>query len=121
MRITAVVALFADLPEADLPEADLLAWIERGWVRPEPSEHDWVFHEIDVARVRLIHDLRHGMDVREDAIPLVLSLLDQVYELRGTLRSMLRALEAQPSSVRDVILDVIRHPGLEAGALKGPE
>ena len=54
------------------------------------------FHEIDVARVRLIHDLRRDMDVGEDAVPLVLSLLDQVYELRSRLRSVLRAVEAQP-------------------------
>jgi chaperone modulatory protein CbpM len=105
MRITAVVALFAGLRQTDL-----VTWIERGWVRPDPENEDWVFHEIDVARVRLIHDLRYGMDLREDAIPLVLSLLDQIYELRGTLRSVLRVVETQPPEVRDVILNAIRPP-----------
>lgn len=103
MRLTAVVALFPDLPEAELQ-----AWVERGWVRPEGTEPDWVFQEIDVARVRLIHDFRHAMDVREETIPLVLSLLDQVYALRSQMRAIARAVEGQPEAVRQAILTAIR-------------
>jgi chaperone modulatory protein CbpM len=113
MRITAVVALFADLPEAELT-----SWVARGWVRPDPIDPDpvdpgraeagWEFHEIDVARVRLIHDLHHTMEIGEDAMPLVLSLLDQVYELRGTLRDLVHALEAQPAEVRTTVLAALR-------------
>ena len=99
MRITAVVTLFDGLREADV-----LTWVERGWVRPD----DEVFHEIDVARVRLIHDLLFRMDLRDDAIPLILSLLDQVYELRGAVRSLMEAIEAQPAPVRDAILAGLR-------------
>src|ERR1700723_2728079 len=98
MRITSVVALFADLPEAELTN-----WVARGWVQPDqgdaalgdPAEGDrgWEFHEIDIARVRLIHDLHRAMEIGEETMPLVLSLLDQVYELRGTLRDLLHALE----------------------------
>ena len=98
MQLTAVVALFPDLPAAELT-----GWIERGWVRPESAENDWVFYEIEVARVRLIHDLRRDMEVGEDTMSLVLSLLDQVYELRSQLRSVLRAVETQPDSVRQAI------------------
>ena len=99
MRIAAVVALFDRLEETDV-----LAWVDRGWVRP----HDDIFHDIDVARVRLIHELIYRMDLREDAIPLILSLLDQVYELRGSLHAVLRAIEAQPASVREAILAASR-------------
>jgi chaperone modulatory protein CbpM len=98
MQITAVTALFADLREAELT-----VWVERGWVRPESGESGWVFQEIDIARVRLIHDLRRTMDVGEDAVPLVLSLLDQVYALRGQLRAVMRAVEAQPEPLRDAL------------------
>lgn len=98
MQLTSVIALFADLPEMELT-----GWIERGWVQPEFGEAGWVFQEIDVARVRLIHDLRHAMDVGEDAIPIILSLLDQVYELRAQLKAVLRAVEAQPAEVREAI------------------
>ena len=76
MDITSVIAQFADLTQVEL-----VTWVERSWVIPDTVDSGLEFHEIDVARVRLVHDLRHDMDVDEDAIPLVLSLLDQVYEL----------------------------------------
>ena len=103
MRFTAVIALFPDLREAELA-----GWVERGWVRAEGSPPDWVFQEIDVARVRLIHDFRHTMAVPEETMPLVLSLLDQVYALRGQMRLIARAVEGQPEDVRAAILAAIR-------------
>jgi len=114
MRITSVAALFADLPEAEL-----ISWVARGWVQPEPHDpnpsdpqHDdaanWNFLDIDVARVRLIHDLRRSLDIAEETMPLVLSLLDQIYTLRGTLRDLVRALESQPEPVRTSILAALR-------------
>ncbi len=101
ISVTSVVALFTDLGEAEL-----ITWVERGWVCPDGvgSEAAWVFHDIDIARIRLIHDLSHRMELEEDAIPLVLSLLDQIHALRGQLRSVLRAIEGQPEDVRKVIL-----------------
>ena len=53
MDITAVTALFSDLSQVEL-----VTWVERGWVIPDTAEIGLEFHEIDVARVRLIHDLR---------------------------------------------------------------
>jgi chaperone modulatory protein CbpM len=118
MRITAVVALFTDLPEAELT-----SWVARGWVQPDragpgqdgPTGDDpnqgslsWEFHEIDVARVRLIHDLHRGMEIGEETMPLVLSLLDQVYTLRGTLHDLARALDEQPDDVRTAMLAALR-------------
>lgn len=64
MDLLSVTALFADLQAVELR-----LWIERGWVQPESSGANWEFREIDVARVRLLHDLRRDMDVGEDAIP----------------------------------------------------
>ena len=100
MRIAAIVARFDGLRETDV-----LGWVERGWVRPEDG---MVFEDIDIARIGLIHELIFRMYLREDAIPLILSLLDQVYELRGSLRSVLRAIETQPAPVRETILAAIR-------------
>ncbi len=87
MNITEVTALFSDLSQVEL-----VHWVEQGWVVPDAEGTAYVFREIDVARVRLIHDLRHDMDLGEDAIPLVLSLLDQIYELRSQLKQALQAL-----------------------------
>lgn len=99
MDISTVTAL---VPE--LTQVELVSWVERGWVLPETGDAGFVFHEIDVARVRLIQDLRRSMDVGEDAMPLVLSLLDQVYELRSRLKSLLLAVQVQPRDVQLAIL-----------------
>jgi chaperone modulatory protein CbpM len=103
MRVTAVIALFPDLREAEL-----LSWVERGWVRPEGTDPDWIFHDIDIARVRLIHDFGRAMAISEETMPLVLSLLDQVYTLRGQIRALARAVEGQPEPVRQAILAALR-------------
>ncbi len=103
MRTEAVITLLGDLETIELT-----SWIERGWVQPDPAGESWEFHEIDIARVRLIRDLRRGMELTEDAIPLVLSLMDQVYELRGQLRRMVTAMEGQPPDVRAAIIAALR-------------
>ena len=102
MRLTAVSALFADLDEAGLT-----AWVERGWIRVDSGETDPEFGDADIARVRLIHDLRTLMRIEDETIPVVLSLLDQVYDLRSKLRAVMRAVEAQPEPVRRAILEAV--------------
>lgn len=67
---------------------DLHVWITEGHVRPERAGNELLFTELDVERVRLILELREDMAVNEEALPLVLSLLDQLYELRRRLRAM---------------------------------
>jgi len=100
MHVEAVAALFPDLQAVELD-----AWIERRWVEPEPGpEGGLFFQEIDVARVRLIYDLRHDMAVAEDTVPLILSLIDQVYELRCQLKAVTRAVDTLPVPVRDQLL-----------------
>jgi chaperone modulatory protein CbpM len=103
MDLDAVARLF---PNASLLE--ITSWVERGWVQPDEAGGQLEFAAIDIARVRLICDLRHDMALGEEAIPVVLSLLDQVYELRGQLRRVLGALETQPDSVRQSLRDVLR-------------
>jgi chaperone modulatory protein CbpM len=102
MHLTAVVALFSDLGEPEL-----IAWVERGWVRPQQTGTGPIFHDIDIARIRLIHDMRVGMRIEDETIPMILSLLDQVYDLRAGLRAVLRAVDAQPAPLREAILAAI--------------
>lgn len=84
--------------------AELADWIARGWVQPQGEPPDWLFAEIDVARVRLVRDLRTDAGIAADNLELVLSLLDQVYGLRRTLRAVMAGLEAQPEPVRRAVL-----------------
>jgi chaperone modulatory protein CbpM len=92
-----------------LTREDLEHWIANDWVRPEDagSGDDYVFHEIDVARVRLIQELHHDLRINEEALPVVLSLLDQLYEQRRRLRALNDAIAAvAPEEVRR---DLARH------------
>ena len=102
ITLDAVVTLFPDLDALEVT-----GWIERRWVQPEPAEGGWVFHAVDVARVRLIYDLRRELDTPEETLPLVLSLLDQVYELRCTLKTIMQALATQPQEVRTAVLSAL--------------
>ena len=107
IRFEAVVEQFPELAAPDLTD-----WIARGWVQPEgASDAEWAFSDIDVARVRLIFELRIRMAVDVDALPLVLSLLDQIYILRGTLQAMVHALDDQPAPVRTAVLAALNARG----------
>ena len=92
---------------AGLERGELIRWVENRWILPaETSEQTgerWVFHEVDVARVELILDIRREFAVDDEAMSLVLGLLDQVYSLRRQMRRLCDALEQQPPEVRDAI------------------
>ncbi len=70
----------------DLPAPDLERWIVNDWVRPDGEAGSYAFQEIDVARIRLIQELRDQLEINDAALPLVLRLLDQLYDLRRSLR-----------------------------------
>jgi chaperone modulatory protein CbpM len=83
---------------------ELTHWIEVGWVTPERRERDEpTFSDLDIARVCLICDLRRDLAVEEETVPLVLSLLDQVYTLRRQLSALTGAVQQQPEDVRRAI------------------
>ncbi len=103
MRLAAVITL---VPEVSAEE--LADWIGRGWVLPAGEPPDWRFAEIDVARIRLLRDLRHALAVEEETLPLVLSLLDQVYDLRRALAAVLGAAGTLPPPAREALLAALR-------------
>lgn len=104
MRLNAVLAGFNDLDRSELT-----LWIDYGWVRPEPMHpDDWHFEEIDLARLRLIYELRRHCEVGLDLIPMILALLDQVYDLRSTLSAVSKAIETQPAPIRQNIAQALK-------------
>ena len=103
MRLAAVIALVPEVTAAELTD-----WIERGWVLPAGEPPVWRFAEIDVARVRLLRDLRHAMGLETETLPLVLSLLDQLYDARYALAALAEAAGALPPPARDALLSALR-------------
>jgi chaperone modulatory protein CbpM len=99
MSFDAVIRLVGGLGDEELRR-----WIAERWVRPESGAEGYVFHEVDVARVLLIRELRHDLAIDEEAMPVVLGLLDQVYALRRRLKRLHQAIETQPETLRQSLL-----------------
>ena len=68
-------------------------WIANAWLRAEGTPGHYRFRDIDVARVRLIRELRHELGVEEETVPVVLSLVDQLYAARRQMQLLRRAVE----------------------------
>ncbi|HEX3983110.1 MAG TPA: chaperone modulator CbpM [Acidisoma sp.] len=84
----------------------LQRWIDNAWIRPDGDRGRYRFHDIDVARVRLIVELRDDLGVDESALPVVLSLMDQLYETRRQIRRLCSAIETSVSEdARRTLLD----------------
>ena len=75
-------------------------WVAVGWLTPN-AEGTQPFSEIDVARARLIQDLRHNIGVNDEGVGVILDLVDQLHGLRRTLGGILTALQAQPQELRE--------------------
>jgi chaperone modulatory protein CbpM len=81
-----------------LTEAHVHAFMREDWIRPVQQHGEPLFNEGDVARIQLIMDLRATMDVEEETLPIVLSLLDQLYATRRQLR---RVIDEADPALRD--------------------
>lgn len=93
---------------ARLERAQLVAWIEEGWVEPARENGTYVFDEADAARVNFICELVRDMMIGEEAVPVVLSLVDQLNALRGTLRQVLLAVEELPEPARTRLVHILK-------------
>jgi chaperone modulatory protein CbpM len=88
---------------AGLDRTELVRWIDNRWIVPDEAGDVWLFREVDIARVELILCIRRDFAIDDEAMPLVLGLVDQVYSLRRQLRRLCDALEAQPADIREAI------------------
>jgi chaperone modulatory protein CbpM len=93
-----------------LDRRELTRWVENRWVLPEQRGDTWLFREVDVARVELIREIRQEFAIDDEAVPLVLGLLDQVYGLRRQLRRLCDALASQPQEVQEAIRTALPPP-----------
>jgi len=91
------------LEEVVVDQGIIEEWIELQWLKPVQKQNVFYFEEIDVARIHLIYELQYRMTVERDAMPLVLSLLDQLYGTRARLNRLVDAIERQP---RDIQADI---------------
>ncbi len=59
---------------------------------PSRSAPELTFTEMDVARARLIRDLKDNMGVNDEGLGVILHLLDQMHGLRKALADALQSM-----------------------------
>lgn len=94
-----------------LQRVELESWIAQRWVRPSTGPvGGWQFDEVDEARIALIRELRDEFEVSDEALGLVLSLLDQLYAARRMLRCVDDAMQQLPEPLRVELRARLRRP-----------
>lgn len=83
---------------------ELRTWVRQGWVRPAHGAGGPYFDDIDIARLRLLCDLRKDMALPTDVMPIVLILIDQLHRTRRDLRRLTEALDKQSPDIRKAVL-----------------
>ena len=83
-----------------LSQPQLVAFLEAELVRPTSSADGPVFRAPDLARLELLCDLADQFDLADDALGVVIALIDQLHDTRRHLRAMAEAMEAEPQDLR---------------------
>jgi chaperone modulatory protein CbpM len=76
------------IEQSHLDAPTLNAWIEAEWLVPITITKTLDFSDADLARVRLIQDLKANFGVNDEGISIILHLLDQLHGLRCLVRDI---------------------------------
>jgi chaperone modulatory protein CbpM len=84
------------LERAQLDRETLEVWIEEEWLVPGRTATETAFSEADLARAKLIQDLRQDLGVNDEGVGIILNLLDQLHGLRKALADTLQSMHERP-------------------------
>jgi chaperone modulatory protein CbpM len=76
------------LSRAGLEVHTLDIWLEQHWLIPDQSSTGMNFSETDVARARLIRDLKADFGVNDEGVDVILHLVDQLHGLRRVMAQL---------------------------------
>jgi chaperone modulatory protein CbpM len=82
----------------------LARWIAVGWLKPQQGETGFLFDDADLARTHFLCDLRYDMELADDELAMILSLVDRLHGTRALLYAVTSAVHGQPEHIRDAIL-----------------
>ena len=88
---------------ASLTRTRLMSFVQAEIVIPLQTEGGPVFRRIDIVRLELLCDLSDQFDLQEDALGVVMSLIDQLHGVRAELRALMQAVQDEPEEVRNRI------------------
>jgi chaperone modulatory protein CbpM len=98
--------ILAEVPS--LTRARLVSYVEARVIVPVQSDAGPVYRRIDLARLHLLCDLSDQFDLEDDALGVVISLVDQLHGVRGELAAVLAALDEEPVEVRERVITCLR-------------
>lgn len=90
-----------------LRRRDIEIWIREELVVPREEGGVLLFTDEECARVRLICSLHYELDIDVETLPVVLSLIDQLYDARRRLLSLTAAVSTQSKEIQDSIIATI--------------
>lgn len=90
-----------------LDPEDLHRWIAAALVTPDQTDGEPQFNEPDCARLSLLCTLRYTLDIEDEILPVILSLLDQLYATRAQLHALAAAVAAQDAGVQRNIMSAL--------------
>ena len=111
------MTIFDDLVAAmpALQRSDLEIWIREELVVPRQEAGALHFTDMDCARVRLICTLHYELEIDAGTLPVVLSLVDQLYDTRQRLLSLTAAVVVQDKNVQAAIITAMDPNGGSSG------
>jgi chaperone modulatory protein CbpM len=93
--------------EVGVAVEDLTVWIERRWVLPARHGRQLAFDAADLARIRMIMDFHDDLAIDDEAMPVVLDLIDRLHAARAQLRDVLRAVADLPEAAQASVLHAL--------------
>ena len=102
MREDELIAAISSLQRSDLED-----WIREDLVEPRQEAGTLLFTDMEYARIRLICTLHYELEIDAGTLPVVLSLVDQLYDTRQRLLSLTAAVAAQDRNVQAAIIAAI--------------
>jgi chaperone modulatory protein CbpM len=78
------------LYRAELDQETLEVWMAEEWLVPSEAVPEPVFSELDLARAKLIRELKSDFGVNDEGVSIILRLLDQMQHAKGDGRHLPR-------------------------------
>lgn len=91
-----------------LTRTTLSAFVAAEVVAPVRTEGGMMFHDVDLVRMELLCELSEAFSLEDDALGVVISLVDQLHAVRGDLRAVLEAVATEPEDVRTRIAHALQ-------------
>lgn len=94
-----------------LTRARLETWVAAEVVTPERTGGSATFRRVDVARLTLACELCDEFELADDALALVLDLVDRLHRAEAELGALAEVLAEEPEPVRRRIADALAGRG----------